>query len=450
MKSKSKMTFALGVLILMSSVISCKFLSSIPMFVSTPEASVTATLSPLEVRAGIWMGITKFGSFNFKVSPDGNKIIDFRLHYEAGGGAIKGDITLTSLPMPINDDGTFKVEIPGEFVFTAKFSKDGKSASGRWEMFNPIEASENWKIKDHEPDFAYLVPVSTQAISTPSPTQAAHNGAETQATKLEDIVGVWLETFPGGSAHLEICSDGVTNFKIISGANKGYQDQGQYWLENGELNVKTDGIAEVGRYKVYVTQKDGKAISIRYEVIEDSYDTRRDSMIYAPLAFVEATSESNTGSVLSPLDIFGCNPVSECPESAIPIKNFFEENEELLYNTEYPVSVSMNTEIRLFTGWCTLEQEMLDENLKHIEFVFTVDGISIADQLAPNTFTEQDQSDSTKLNYCHTVGGVIGGWQENQSYQIVLGMRFDDAIFDGWSTYRPGDYTFIYLISVEP
>jgi len=162
------------------------------------------------------------------------------------------------------------------------------------------------------------------------------------------------------------------------------------------------------------------------------------------------TTEAYPGSTSPRLDILGCNPVSECPDSAVSIRSFFGENEILQYNTEYPVSVSLDTEVRFYIGWCTLEQEMLDDNLQHIEFVFSVDGTSFIDQFKTNTYTVQDDTDSTKLNYCHSVGGVISGWQKDQDYQIVFGMIFTDTIFDGWDTYEPGDYTRIYLISVKP
>lgn len=164
---------------------------------------------------------------------------------------------------------------------------------------------------------------------------------------------------------------------------------------------------------------------------------------------VEISGETYTEPSKLPLDILGCNPVSECPDSAISIWSFFGEDEELEYNTEYPVSVPVNAEVGFFTGWCTLEQEMLEENLKHIEFVFTLDGVSFIDQLKPRTYTVQDETDSTKLNYCHSVNGVVSGWQKDQTYQIVFGMKYTDTIFDGWDTYEPGDYTRIYLISVE-
>lgn len=449
MKRKSKMLFALGISILISLLIACSFISSITLPTTAPKVTATSTLSPLEARAGVWQGTTEFGSFIFEVSPDGKMIIALKLHYEAESGVIKGDITLTDSSIRITEKNSFELN-SSNFVFTAKFSDDGTSASGRWEIIRPIKASENWNIKNHKPDLARQNPASTKATSTKLPDQTSPSDVETQATKLEDITGIWLEVFQGGSAHLEIRPDGVTIFKIISGANRGYQDQGKYWFENGELKVQTGGSGAVGTYKVYVTRQEGKAVKIRYIVIEDSNDARRKAMIYAPLTLLAPISESYPESTFSKLDILGCNPVSECPESAVSIRSFFEENEELLYNTEYPVSVSADTEVRFFIGWCTLEQKFLEENLKHIEFVFTVDGVSFIDQFKPRSYTIQDQTDSTKLNYCHSVNSVVSGWQKEKTYKIVFGIKYEEAIFDGWDTYEPGDYTHIYLISVKP
>jgi len=164
---------------------------------------------------------------------------------------------------------------------------------------------------------------------------------------------------------------------------------------------------------------------------------------------VETASEVNPSLTLPSLDILGCNPVSECPESAV-IRNFPDEVEELGYNTENPVSVPMDAEVGFFIRWCTLEQELLEQNLKHIEFAFTVDGVSFIDQFKPRTYTVQDQADSTKLNYCHSVNGVVSGWQVDHTYRIVFGIKYEEAIFDGWDIYEPGEYTLTYLISAEP
>ena len=431
---------------------------------TTPAPTPTNSLP----EPGYWITTPgEFGQISFLVNNDSTIIteIKFTISDWSCGDRQPNAYTGADEQYPI-EDGRFAIIMnilpsgenifdsmskTGTLTFVGSF-EGGSKASGTWEFDFSDTGGEKcvgtWNA-ERNPAMTGSAPVSTQVINTQSPDQLLPNEVEAQATKLEDITGIWLETFPGGSAHLEIRPDGSTNFEIISGSNKGYKDQGQYWFENGELSIKTEGIAEIGRYKVYVTRRDGKSVSIRYEVIEDSYGARRDAMIYAPLTLVEAVASTESESTLQPLDILGCNPVSECPETAVSIRSFFEENEELLYNTEYPVSVSLDTEVRFFTGWCTSEQEILEENLKQIEFVFTVDGVSFIEILKPNTYTVQDQTDSTKLNYCHSVGGVISGWQQDQIYRIVFGMKLKATISDGWDTYGPGNNTRIYLISTS-
>jgi hypothetical protein len=158
---------------------------------------------------------------------------------------------------------------------------------------------------------------------------------------------------------------------------------------------------------------------------------------------VETASEVNPGLTLPSLDILGCNPVSECPESAV-IRNFPDEVEEMGCNTENPVSVPMDEVGFSLNG--TLEQELLEQNLKHIEIAFTVDDVSFIDQFKPRTYTVQDQTDSTKLNYCHSVNGVVSGWQVDHTYRIVFGIKYEEAIFDGRDIYEQGECTLTYLI----
>jgi hypothetical protein len=315
MKSKSKMIFTLGVLILMSSVISCKFLTSIPILAYTPDATATVTL-------------------------------------------VQEHATSVT-PTPVLPTAT-KVPPTMEPSIIIRLSKSS--------MTNPIQ----------------------------------------------------LEVIKG-------------KYKLVSGT--------ELW-EGSSISVQED----------WMTFPPGLAINVGEGGVSlkgKKYPSGTMLFVDEQGNLVKTTGEAYPGSPSLPLDIFGCNPVSECPDSSVSIRSFFGEDEELEYNTEYPVSVPMDAEVGFFTGWCTLEQELLEENLKHIEFVFTVDGVSFIDQFKPRMYTVQDQTDATKLNYCHSVNGVVSGWQKEQTYQIVFGIKYEEAIFDGWDTYEPGDYTRIYLISAE-
>jgi hypothetical protein len=134
------------------------------------------------------------------------------------------------------------------------------------------------------------MPTSTRRAPTSTPTSqpltAAAAEQEVQASKLEEIAGVWLEKFTGGSAQIEIKPDGTTIFTILSGGKQGYQDQSKSWFENGELKVKTNGSQEIGIYKVFIARRDGRAVEMRYVLVEDPNQARRQSMTYAPLTII--------------------------------------------------------------------------------------------------------------------------------------------------------------------
>ena len=65
----------------------------------------------------------------------------------------------------------------------------------------------------------------------------------------------------------------------------------------------------------------------------------------------------------------------DCPD-AVLIEDLFGKNETLEYNTEYTVSISQDKKVRFFSGWCAVNRKTLDENLKNMKFVLTIDGKS--------------------------------------------------------------------------
>jgi hypothetical protein len=155
-----------------------------------------------------------------------------------------------------------------------------------------------------------------------------------------------------------------------------------------------------------------------------------------------------TALALPPVTISGCTSTDDCPD-AVRIIDLFGENETLEYNTEYRVSISQDKKVRFFSGWCTTERKILDENLTNMEFVFTIDDKSYVENIKKEYYDQQDETDSTKQNSCYGVGGVTSGWQKAHTYRVVVGQIFEKQIFDGWDTYPQGEQLYIYLITVE-
>jgi hypothetical protein len=110
---------------------------------------------------------------------------------------------------------------------------------------------------------------------------------EVQATKNEDVIGIWLMTSsPTDSMHptewyIEHTTDGARNYTIISGSYKGNHGEGKYWFEDGLYKVQISQATEepnstsVGTYKVFVTKKGDMPIQLRFVVVDDPYEGRK-------------------------------------------------------------------------------------------------------------------------------------------------------------------------------
>ena len=105
--------------------------------------------NPKTARAGKWQGTTGFGSFSFTMCEGGGKIKDYRLQSEVNGAtqavARGGDEEVL-----IDKEGAFDLSKPeADLVFRGRFSADGKSASGVWEVTAPggETVAEDWAIE---------------------------------------------------------------------------------------------------------------------------------------------------------------------------------------------------------------------------------------------------------------------------------------------------------------
>jgi serine/threonine protein kinase len=150
-----------------------------------------------------------------------------------------------------------------------------------------------------------------------------------------------------------------------------------------------------------------------------------------------------------PFTIKGCNPTEECPE-AITVWDMFPKDTTLDYNVEYKTSISPQATLRLYIGWCAADTKTLDENLTQMEYVFTIDGVSVINQIKTNRFTDRDENDPNIEMYCDSVGGTINGWTPGQTYRIVFGFKIKNEINDGWDIFPPADHVRIFLITADP
>ena len=141
-------------------------------------------------------------------------------------------------------------------------------------------ASLTWTISDES--LARL-----QAAMAPAVEPTATYTPETQASKTEDVVGVWLVKYlldNAGSAHLEFTEEGTYSVVGVSGdANGATIDTGKFWFEDAQLvldnggcfNVRGELIKCVAIYQVYVTRQGDKPVQLRLAVVDDPATDRR-------------------------------------------------------------------------------------------------------------------------------------------------------------------------------
>lgn len=105
--------------------------------------------SPLQARSGKWSGATEFGTFTFEVCQGGRKVTSYRLDYQVGNTL--GTLNSEGTPeVQINEDESFDLSVAeAGVIFRGQFSKDGKKASGLWEVNIPQAdtVSEEWTIE---------------------------------------------------------------------------------------------------------------------------------------------------------------------------------------------------------------------------------------------------------------------------------------------------------------
>jgi hypothetical protein len=156
---------------------------------------------------------------------------------------------------------------------------------------------------------------------------------------------------------------------------------------------------------------------------------------------------SATTTPAAPVNLIKCL-YNVCPPST-SIEAYLGQNVTPQPNVENYVEIPWSDSVHLFNGWCAIDRTTLDDNLKKIEFFFTINDNSYLDSLQGEYYTIPDPQDSTKTEYCYGVGGVAQNLVIGQSFMIKIGARTTDNINDGWNDYPSGtSYPYIYRVLV--
>jgi hypothetical protein len=109
----------------------------------------------------------------------------------------------------------------------------------------------------------------------------------------------------------------------------------------------------------------------------------------------------------------------------------------------YSLTVSQNTPITIYLGWCTTTSTLLQDNIQHMSWSLVVDDLPVN---LDGLFLWNDQ-ESDRI--CRSSVGLIRQWTDSQ-HKIVTTMTISQKINDGWDDYPPGNYVEVYEVTVTP
>jgi hypothetical protein len=109
----------------------------------------------------------------------------------------------------------------------------------------------------------------------------------------------------------------------------------------------------------------------------------------------------------------------------------------------WQIRVTTSQAAAIFVGWCTSDQNHLDQNYQHLSWTVEVDGKTI-----PLASLYLDNSTTTQ-GTCRSYSGLISSWPAGQ-HTIRTTMHLDQEINDGWSSYPSGDYVDVYQLTATP
>jgi hypothetical protein len=156
------------------------------------------------------------------------------------------------------------------------------------------------------------------------------------------------------------------------------------------------------------------------------------TLTYTPTA---SKTPTLTPTPLPPVTLAGCLSVDTCPDSQT-INSFFAEGTQINYNVDYPITIPYTTKLRVYEAWCAIDKATLDQNLEKVSFTFNIDGVSYLNALKKDYTTMKDKTNPAKTYPCMAIGGVLSGWKIGEKHRIIVGLKIDGAIYDGWDNYK--------------
>ncbi|MCJ7624726.1 MAG: protein kinase [Anaerolineaceae bacterium] len=95
-------------------------------------------------------------------------------------------------------------------------------------------------------------------------------------------------------------------------------------------------------------------------------------------------------------------------------------------------------------GWCTTTSELLDQNLEHTRFEFTLNGVDVPEEYQYGRYYTGGDEDSP----CYSEYIIVDHWTDGD-HELIVAMHIDEEIDDGWDIYQPSITSNIFYVSVN-
>ena len=94
-------------------------------------------------------------------------------------------------------------------------------------------------------------------------------------------------------------------------------------------------------------------------------------------------------------------------------------------------------------GWCASQKAILDDNFRHIQLEFMMNGSPVT--LDHFVVTDKDNSDGSA---CRDYSALVTNWPLGQ-HHLESHITFTEDIHDGWNLFPAGTHVFKYIVTVE-
>ena len=148
----------------------------------------------------------------------------------------------------------------------------------------------------------------------------------------------------------------------------------------------------------------------------------------------------------TPVTLYGC-ATTDCP-SAYTLTDYLGDG-LAQPGIQTTVKIPWTQPIHIYYNWCATDRNILDTNLKNINFIFSIDEVSYVQSLQGEYYDVKNYKNVSLVDSCYGVGGLASDWKLGDPHRVRLGLEITADINDGKKDF-PGGTSLAYDYLVVP